>query len=139
MNLSLKEKNALVCGSTAGIGRSTAMLLAKLGATVTLLARDEEKLKNTLLELPFQDGQKHNYIVADFSNPELLKKRVHKVTENKIFHILLNNTGGPKGRSYFFGRTFRIHKRLYPAFNLQSNLSSSVGAWDEKSRLWTDH
>jgi 3-oxoacyl-[acyl-carrier protein] reductase len=101
MNLNFIDKNALVCGSTAGIGKSTAMLLAKLGATVTLLARDEEKLKNTLLELPFQDGQKHNYIVADFNNPELLKERVNQVTENKIFHILLNNTGGPKGGPIF--------------------------------------
>ena len=101
MDLNFKDKNALVCGSTAGIGKATAMLLAKLGATVTLLARDEEKLKNTLLELPFQDGQKHNYIVADFSDPELLKERVGHVTESKTFHILLNNTGGPKGGPIF--------------------------------------
>ena len=101
MNLNFKDKNALVCGSTAGIGKSTAMLLAKLGATVTLLARDEEKLKNTLLELPFQDGQKHNYIVADFTKPEVLKAKITEITETKTFHILLNNTGGPKGGPIF--------------------------------------
>jgi len=101
MNLDFKGKNALVCGSTAGIGKSTAMLLAKLGATVTLLARDAEKLKDTLLELPFQDGQKHNYIVADFNNPELLKEKINQITETKTFHILLNNTGGPKGGPIF--------------------------------------
>ena len=101
MNLDFKDKNALVCGSTAGIGKSTAMLLAKLGATVTLLARDAEKLKNTLLELPFQDGQKHNYIVSDFTKPELLKEKITEITETKTFHILLNNTGGPKGGPIF--------------------------------------
>jgi 3-oxoacyl-[acyl-carrier protein] reductase len=101
MNLDFKGKNALVCGSTAGIGKSTAMLLAKLGATVTLLARDAEKLKDTLLELPYQDGQKHNYIVADFNNPDLLKEKITEITETKTFHILLNNTGGPKGGPVF--------------------------------------
>jgi 3-oxoacyl-[acyl-carrier protein] reductase len=101
MNLDFKDKNALVCGSTAGIGKSTAMLLAELGATVTLLARDEKKLKNTLLELAFQHGQKHNYFVSDFTNPELLKKKITKITETKTFHILVNNTGGPKGGSIF--------------------------------------
>ncbi len=101
MNLDLKNKNALICGSTAGIGKASAIQLAEMGATVTLVARDEEKLKKTLLELPFQEGQKHNYLVADFSDPELLRKKVNKAVENKAFHILLNNTGGPKGGAIF--------------------------------------
>ncbi len=101
MNLDLKNKNALICGSTAGIGKASAIQLAEMGATVTLVARDEEKLKKTLLELPFQEGQKHNYLVADFSDPELLRKKVNKAVENKTFHILLNNTGGPKGGAIF--------------------------------------
>ena len=45
MNLQLQNKNALVCGSTQGIGRATALLLAEEGANVTLLARNEDKLK----------------------------------------------------------------------------------------------
>ncbi len=70
MNLDLKDKNALVCGSTAGIGKATAIQLAKLSATVTLVARDEAKLKETLIELAHDKGQKHNYFVADFTNPQ---------------------------------------------------------------------
>jgi len=101
MNLDLKNKNALVCGSTAGIGRASAILLAELGATVTLVARNEEKLKETLLELPFKDGQKHNYFVADFNNPTEVKEKVTKAISEKTFHILLNNTGGPKGGPIF--------------------------------------
>ena len=45
MNLGIQNKNALVCGSTAGIGKATSILLAKEGANVTLIARNEEKLK----------------------------------------------------------------------------------------------
>ncbi len=48
MNLSLKNKNALVCGSTSGIGKAIAIELAKQGATITLLARDEKKLQAVL-------------------------------------------------------------------------------------------
>lgn len=101
MNLDLTNKNALVCGSTAGIGRASAILLASMGATITLVARDESKLKDTLLELPYQNGQKHNYLVVDFNEPSLLKEKVNDAVKYKIFHILLNNTGGPKGGPIF--------------------------------------
>tara|TARA_R110002072_G_scaffold124085_1_gene259498 strand:- start:17792 stop:18577 length:786 start_codon:yes stop_codon:yes gene_type:complete len=110
MNLDLKNKNALICGSTAGIGKASAIQLAKMGATITLVARNEGKLKETLLELPFQDGQKHNYIVADFNDPENLKERVNRRVEEKTFHILLNNTGGPKGGPIFSAETQEFTK-----------------------------
>ncbi len=101
MNLDLTNKNALVCGSTAGIGKATAKQLAQLGATVTLVARNEEKLKETLIELPFEQGQKHNYFVADFTNTSELKTKLDIALKDKIFHILINNTGGPKGGPIF--------------------------------------
>ncbi|QXP64585.1 SDR family oxidoreductase [Polaribacter sp. HaHaR_3_91] len=93
MNLGLQNKKALVCGSTQGIGKATAILLAEEGVNVTLIARNEEKLKAVLGELP-NKNQKHNYLVADFSNPEELQQ-VLETTDLK-FHILVNNTGGPK-------------------------------------------
>jgi len=100
MNLNLNNKNALVCGSTQGIGKATAMMLAKEGANITLVARNEEKLKQVLSEL--SSPQNHNYIVADFSNPEDLKEKVNSfIKEHHGFHILVNNTGGPKGGSVF--------------------------------------
>ena len=40
MNLSLKGKTAMVCGSTQGIGKASAMELACLGADVILVARN---------------------------------------------------------------------------------------------------
>lgn len=93
MNLNLKNKNALVCGSTQGIGKATAIMLAKEGANVTLIARNEEKLKVVLSELE-RDKQCHSYLVADFSKPEELKKVLEN--SNLHFHILINNTGGPR-------------------------------------------
>jgi len=88
MNLDLSGKNALVCGSTGGIGKAAAIELASLGATVTLLARNAEKLAATLRELP---GSGHDTVVADLSSPETLEGLLPKRT----WHILINNTGGP--------------------------------------------
>jgi 3-oxoacyl-[acyl-carrier protein] reductase len=95
MNLNLNNKTALVCGSTAGIGKATAMQLAAEGVKVTLIARNEDKLKEVLAALPKQ--RQHDYIVADFSNPDDLKRKVSDyISKHNGFHILVNNTGGPK-------------------------------------------
>jgi 3-oxoacyl-[acyl-carrier protein] reductase len=93
MDLHLQNKNALVCGSTQGIGKATAILLAKEGVNVTLIARNEEKLKAVLSELE-SDKQCHSYLVADFSKPKELRKVIEN--SNLQFHILVNNTGGPR-------------------------------------------
>lgn len=97
MNLDLTNKNALVCGSTQGIGKAIATELALLGANVTLVARDESKLKTVAAGLSSSKGQKHNYLVADFTKPEELKGKVEEHARNNSVHILINNTGGPAG------------------------------------------
>ncbi len=98
MNLDLQNKTAIVCGSTQGIGKATAVELALLGANVTLMARNEEKLKTVLVELPKKKGQKHRYIVADFTNQKQVKQRIESyLKKNPEVHILINNTGGPTG------------------------------------------
>lgn len=116
MNLGIQNKNALVCGSTAGIGKATAILLAKEGANVTLIARNEEKLKLVLQELSKSNEQKHSYLVADFSKPEELRKIVSDFIKNNYgFHILVNNTGGPRSGAILeatleqFENTFTQH------------------------------
>ena len=97
MNLQLKNKIAVVCGSTQGIGKATAQELSKLGATIILVARNEDKLKATILNLDNSNGQSHSYIVADFSRPTDLEKTMSKWILTNKAHILVNNTGGPKG------------------------------------------
>ena len=98
MNLDIHNKNALVCGSTQGIGRASAMALAEEGVNVTLVARNEEKLKAVLSELS-NNNQQHGYLVADFSDPIALKEKLEAT--NLEFHILINNTGGPAGGPVF--------------------------------------
>lgn len=95
MNLDLSGKTAIVCGSTQGIGKATAMELAELGANLILVARNEAKLQSVINELPQSD--KHTYLVADFSKPEELNEKLTAFIEDKPVHILINNTGGPAG------------------------------------------
>ncbi|WP_138482904.1 SDR family oxidoreductase [Dyadobacter bucti] len=116
MNLNLTGKTALVCGSTQGIGRASAIELALLGANVTLVARNEEKLRETVESLDTSLGQLHRYVVADFCDNQNVKEAI----ENYLrlcpdVHILVNNTGGPSGGPIIeaeteqFLKTFQMH------------------------------
>ena len=96
MNLDLRGKTAVVCGSTQGIGKASAIELALLGAHVVLMARDEQKLKQTLTELQ-NSGQQHQYLVADFTRPDEVRKKIEEFVAKQPVHILINNTGGPPG------------------------------------------
>lgn len=96
MNLDLKNKRAIVCGSTQGIGKAVAMELAALGANVTLVARNEVALKQSKSDLPNNGNQLHSYLCADFSDPSHLKELVDQfIQRSGPVHILVNNTGGP--------------------------------------------
>ena len=112
MELGLQNKNALVCGSTQGIGRATAISLAKEGVNITLMARNEKALQEVLNDLPQNGNQHHGYLVADFSKPDQVK---NIVSTNNSFHILINNTGGPKSGAIIdasveeFSAAFQMH------------------------------
>lgn len=95
MNLSLEGKNAIVCGSTQGIGLASAEELALLGANCTLIARNEEALKSAIHSLDIALRQQHQYLVADFSKPEQVKAAIEAHVKETPVHILVNNTGGP--------------------------------------------
>jgi 3-oxoacyl-[acyl-carrier protein] reductase len=97
MDLNLKGKSALVSGSTQGIGKAIAVELANLGASITLLSRNEEKLVKVKEELFQASGQKHQVLVADFAKPNELKSVLDQHLSDNKYHILINNTGGPPG------------------------------------------
>lgn len=95
MDLNLSGKHAVVCGSTQGIGKAAAIELALLGASLTLVSREESRLKTVVKDLPKPAGQKHDYLVADFNYPDQLESGLDKHFSKEIVHILVNNTGGP--------------------------------------------
>ncbi len=96
MDLNLAGKNAVICGSSQGIGKAIAMELAALGATVTLFSRDIRKLEGVLAELDRPASQRHSLLVADFNHPENVKEVIDSYSgDHDHIHILVNNSGGP--------------------------------------------
>ena len=109
MEINLSGKRALVCGSSQGIGKAIAIAMAKAGADIVLVARNKEKLKQILKELP--EG-KHGFIVMDFAKPDELASKL-KPELIHPFHILINNTGGPVSGTILEARP----ENLNTAFN----------------------
>lgn len=85
----------MVGGSSGGIGKAIALQLAESGASVTLMSRSGEKLKQIVSDLPTDQGQSHQYLVVDFSDFESYKTIISEYFENNVVDILVNNTQGP--------------------------------------------
>lgn len=116
MDLRLDGQHALVCGSTQGIGLAAAKEMAGLGARVTLLARDAQKLNAALASLDKSSGQQHLTLVADMSDTPALERIIAAHVEaHGPITILVNNTGGPPpGQAHeasvaAFESAFRLH------------------------------
>lgn len=116
MNIRLDGKKVLVGGGTQGIGLATAQEMARLGATVTLLARDGAKLQEAVAGLDRHQGQAHGFVVADMADTRALHQAVmaHVAAHGPV-DILVNNTGGPPpGTAHqaaveAFEQAFRLH------------------------------
>lgn len=96
MDLFLKGRHALVCGASAGIGQATAIALAGMGATVTVLARNHAKLQSLRPILMQAGAPETHMLAADLDDRAGLRKRVAGHLEHAgPVHVLVNNTGGP--------------------------------------------
>lgn len=96
MDISLNHKNALVCGSSKGIGKAIAYELAALGANVTLMARSKDLMIEVLHSLPrTHSRQDHDYLMADYSEAADVHRKVNALSSGRDYQILINNTGGP--------------------------------------------
>lgn len=95
MNITLEGNRALVGGATSGLGKAIALQLAACGATVTLMARNQGKLKTMLQELPRPSHQTHDYLIVDFENFDDFQERIQAYFDGKSVDILVNNTHGP--------------------------------------------
>jgi len=95
MNLSIEGKNAIICGSSQGIGYAIAEELAIMGANCILLARSEENLRIAVSQLDISIRQTHSYHAIDFNEQDAVKELIKKITASQNIHILINNSGGP--------------------------------------------
>lgn len=95
MNINLRGKNALVLGSSKGLGKASAIALSQMGANIILLSRSSDLLLDAVNELTLQDGQHHSFIVADTTDLIGIQKKIKTLVADRPIHILINNTGGP--------------------------------------------
>jgi 3-oxoacyl-[acyl-carrier protein] reductase len=95
MDILLTSRQALICGSTQGIGLAIAQEFARLGATCTLMARDKAALVRAVDTLDRSADQTHGYLVADFTDLDAVRQAIGIHVGSHEIHILVNNTGGP--------------------------------------------
>ena len=92
MDLGIKGRKAIVCGASAGLGRATALALAREGVAVTIAARDEARLRKAADEIAAETGAVVRPVVADVTTEA---GREALVAACPAPDILINNAGGP--------------------------------------------
>lgn len=86
-------KIVVVTGGSSGIGHATAVMLAKAGARVAIVARDKEKLAEVVRQIQAEDGQVWGYS-ADLAEIPACDKVLKEITaELGDIDILINNAG----------------------------------------------
>lgn len=91
--MDLKNKVVMITGASSGIGKATAIKLAKEGASVVLCARSEDKLKNIKDDIE-KDGGKALVVKTDVTKPEDFKRAVSQtLDEYGSIDVLINNAG----------------------------------------------
>ncbi len=95
MQLDLTGRHALIGGGSQGIGQAAALELAALGADVTVIGRDPERLDATLVALNAIRPGHHHALLADYADRTALERIVGDWLVQHPAQILVNNTGGP--------------------------------------------
>jgi NAD(P)-dependent dehydrogenase (short-subunit alcohol dehydrogenase family) len=81
---SLARKTILVTGASSGIGRATAVSCAKMGADVVITGRNQERLSDTLAQMP---GTQNLSIAADLTDAEQIDALVADIPQlNGVVH-----------------------------------------------------
>ena len=121
MDLNLKSKVAIVCGSSKGIGFAIAKGLAREEAKVMLISRNEEEVCASAKELAQRYRSDVEYISGDLASLETCSKLVnYTISKWGKIDILINNTGGPPPNN-FMNTTEEDWEKCY-----QSILMSSI-------------
>lgn len=103
---SLNRKTILVTGASSGIGRSIAVECSKMGASLVLTARNENRLKETLSLLV---GEGHKYICADLTNEERIQALVEGLP---VLDGIVHNAGMADRMPCKMVKAERMHKLM---------------------------
>jgi NAD(P)-dependent dehydrogenase (short-subunit alcohol dehydrogenase family) len=88
-------KTVLVTGATAGIGKATALGLARLGAHLAITGRDRKRTENAAREIRAASGGLVDVFVADLSSQADVRRLAYEVLQIlPRIDVLVNNVGG---------------------------------------------
>jgi NAD(P)-dependent dehydrogenase (short-subunit alcohol dehydrogenase family) len=88
-------RTVLVTGATSGIGRATALGLAKMGAHLAITGRDRGRIENAAREISAAGGMHVDAFVADLSSQAQVRRLASDVLEGlPRIDVLINNAGG---------------------------------------------
>ena len=103
MDLNLKDKNAIVCASSQGLGKAAAIDLAMEGVNLAICSRDQEKIDRAKEEILMKTDQKIKIFSLEVNlDSEEEINEFYKEVESNLgsVDILVNNTGGPPPRTF---------------------------------------
>ena len=103
MDLNLKNKNAIVCASSQGLGKAAAIDLAMEGVNLAICSRDQEKIDRAKEEILMKTDQKIKIFSLEVNlDSEEEINEFYKEVESNLgsVDILVNNTGGPPPRTF---------------------------------------
>lgn len=94
MSFEIKNKNVLITGATSGIGEATAIDLAKKGANIFFIARNNLKAQNLSDKIESISGKRSKFFIADLASLKNIKDSALEFISLDIpLHVLLNNAG----------------------------------------------
>ncbi len=91
----MQGRICMVTGSSSGIGKATALGLAKMGASVVMICRDQERGEAAMNEIVKKSSnQKVSLLIADLSSQNSIRRLVENFTASYTkLHVLVNNAG----------------------------------------------
>ena len=136
MDLSIKGKNAIVCASSQGLGKSAALDLAKEGVNIAICSRNKDKINLVKEEIEQTSDVKVVAIEADLSSQKDISDLFQEAKkELKAIDILINNNGGPPP-STFEELTDEDWQRTFNSTMMSAIRLSKLVLPDMKKNKW---
>ena len=134
----MSGKTCIVTGANSGIGKETALGLARMGAHVVLVCRNAEKGRAALADIQRESGSsKLDLLIADMSSMAAVRALTAQILEKyPRVDVLINNAGTGHQQAQAFRRWHRNDHRRKPSRSVSSNAAPARPA--EGQRAFAD-
>src|SRR4029077_9485686 len=95
MMVDMTGKTCLITGGNSGIGKATALGLARMGATVVIVSRDKERGEVALADIIAKSGNRNvELMLGDMSSQDSVRRLATAFkARHEMLHLLVNNAG----------------------------------------------